>query len=1144
MKKLFLGIAATLATVGTMGQPLPWHRDIDVISVGKLPPRTTFMTYGDSGSALTGDYSRSEYYRLLNGTWKFLYFDDFRDIPTDIATADASGWNDILVPGNWEFQGHGTAIYVNHPYEFKTSNPLPPTLPEVIPAGVYRRTFTVPEGWEGRDIYLHLAGAKSGVYVYLNGHPVGYSEESKDPAEFLLNPSLKSGENILTLKISRWSTGSYLECQDFWRVSGIERDVFLWSQAPAALTDFRVRSTLDDTYSDGIFRLEADLHNDGNAPAVTTVSYILTAPSGTVVLDGSASVEIPAGENRTATFDGEIAGVLKWSAESPNLYKLMMKVDTPRQAAEYVPFNVGFRRIEIKESEFERPDERGNARKLRLLYVNGRPIKLKGVNIHETSLRGHHVTPEEMRRNFELMKLNNINSVRLSHYPQDRRFYEMCDEYGLYVYDEANIESHGMYYTRYIDDMRKGSVGHEDGNKKGTLGHNPDWLPHHLDRIQRMFERNKNYPSLTIWSLGNEAGNGYNFYNAYVEIKNLDAGLMDRPVCYERAQWDWNSDMYVPQYPSAAWLRSVGEKWNDRPVVPSEYSHAMGNSTGDLYGQWQAIYEHPQLQGGYLWEWIDHSALACDKNGKPFWSYGGDFGDEFTPSDGNFVADGVVGPDQVPHPAISEVKYTHQNIAFRAVDPARGEIEITNRFYFTDLSGYEIRYEVRRNEKTERKGVLKLNLAPQTSQIVAVPVDGLKAAPGDEFFLNLEAVSLYAAPLVPAGHTVACDQFELPLKGKRQVPKPVKAAPLEVAEQNEVITISSPSVSFTFDIAQGAATSYNVRGTEYFDEGFGLRPNFWRAPTDNDYGNGAPARLQIWKTVSNDPQIESTAVERDGDKVRLSVHYAWDLVSDGVGAVSYHVDYTVYPTGELNAALRYTPTPMTEAYDLARLNAGTHAGEIATFSPKTKEELEAMQKVLEIPRIGVRFRVPVAMDNVSWFGRGPEENYADRYRGTTVGLYTATAWELYHPYVRPQENGHHTETRWISLTDRGGRGLLVVADDAPVEFNALRNSIEDFDSQESDKPYQWGNLHPRERHDDALAANRLRRQTHSADIAPRDFVEVCLDGRHQGVAGYNSWGDRPQPYAAIRSDEPFSWGFTLVPVRSTREAEQRSRLDY
>lgn len=1124
-------------------EALPYHRDLRVISVNKRSPHSSFMVYDDRESAKSGDYAASRYYRLLNGTWKFLYDDDFRNLPAEATDPDAdiSGWADIKVPGNWEFQGFGTALYVNHPFEFATSNPIPPTLPETIPGGIYRRDFEVPDSWAGRDIYLHLAAAKSGVYVYVNGREVGYSEESKDPAEFRLNPYLKQGRNTLVLKISRWSTGSYLECQDFWRVSGIERDVFLWSQAPVSLVDFRVRSTLDDSYADGIFRLEMELRNGEDRDTKTDISFDLTDASGKVVLDGHAEERIPAGGRRIVTFDGRIGDVLKWSAETPNLYALMMTVRPEGRQPEYIPFRVGFRRIEIKACDPERKGER-----LRLLLVNGQPVKLKGVNIHEHSeTGGHYVTAEEMRRNFELMKLNNVNSVRLCHYPQDRRFYEMCDEYGFYVYDEANIESHGMYYTIWNDDMRKGSAGHTDGGKRGTLGHNPDWLPHHIERVTNMFERNKNYPCVTIWSLGNEAGNGFNFYNAYVTLKNLDMGLMDRPVCYERAGWEWNTDMYVPQYPSAAWLRSIGEQGADRPVVPSEYSHAMGNSTGDLWGQWQAIYAHPHLQGGYIWDWIDQGIREYDSKGRPYWSYGGDYGGTQAPSDANFLANGIVGADQQPHPAMSEVKYVHQNIGFEAVDLATGKVKITNRFYFTDLSGYRIGYEVCRNGSPVRSGVLKLDLAPQESQVITVPVDKLKVGAGDEYFLNFKVTSLESTPLVPAGHTVACDQFELPLKGEKQVFEPVGPSDMEISDENGLVTIRSSCVRFIFDKRLGAATSYLVNGTEYFDKKFGIRPNFWRAPTDNDYGSGAPLRLQAWKRISNTPKAESVRAVRAEDHAELTVRYGWKLSEEDPASVCYHVTYTVYPDGTLHAAWHYDPSSLTAARNLDELNAETRDGKIATFTPKTEEELKTVRKVLEIPRIGVRFRIPTEFDNILYFGRGPEENYADRYRGTTVGVYSAKAQDLYTPYMRPQENGHRTQTRWLAATNDKGTGLLIVADSL-MEFNALRNSIEDFDCQESDKPYQWNNFSQKEieDHDSAWAANRLRKQTHVNDIEPRDFVEICLDGRHQGVAGYNSWGDRPQPYATIYSDRPYRWGFTLIPVQSVREANKKVKLKY
>lgn len=640
---------------------LPYWKDIQTTSVNTEDPRTSFMTYANRAQAMTGRYEESPYYKLLNGIWKFYYVDSYKKLPADIVdtTAAAVGWKSIKVPGNWEIQGYGTAIYTNQCYEFQSSNPQPPQLPEENPVGVYRKEFTLPTDWEGRDVYLHIAGAKSGCYVYINGYEVGYSEDSKNPAEYLINRYLKSGENTLVLKIFRWSTGSYLECQDFWRMSGIERDVFLYSQPKASIKDFRITSTLDDSYRNGIFRLVLDLKNHKDTNANLTIGYELIGHSGRVVATGEKNVSMKSKGMVTVTFERQLPDVETWTSEVPNLYKLMMIVRENGKTSEVVPFNVGFRRIEIKEIE----QKSANGKNYTVLLINGQPLKLKGVNVHEHDPEtGHYLTEELMRKDFELMRRANINTVRLCHYPQDWRFYELCDEYGFYVYDEANIESHGMRY-----DLRKG----------GTLGNNPEWLKPHMYRTINMFERNKNYPSLTFWSLGNEGGNGYNFYQTYLWMKQADKDIMDRPVNYERAQWEWNSDLYVPQYPSAGWLENIGKNGSDRPVVPSEYAHAMGNSTGSLWDQWKAIYKYPNLQGGYIWDWVDQGILTQDEKGRSFWAYGGDFGKNM-PSDGNFCCNGIVNPDRTPHPAYSEVKYVHQNIAVEAIDLARGEFIVKN----------------------------------------------------------------------------------------------------------------------------------------------------------------------------------------------------------------------------------------------------------------------------------------------------------------------------------------------------------------------------------------------------------------------------------------------------------------------------------
>ena len=677
---------------------LPYWKDIQTVAVNKEYPRTAFMTYDNRNQALTGEYENSPYYKLLNGTWNFYYADAYKDLPANIEQPDANiAWKEIKVPGNWEVQGYGVAIYTNHGYEFKPRNPQPPQLPETNPVGVYQRDIEIPADWDGRDIFLRLEGAKSGVYVYVNGQEVGYSEDSKNPAEFLINNYLKPGKNSLVIKIFRWSTGSYLECQDFWRMSGIERDVFLFSQPKTHIKDFNVVSTLDDTYNNGIFKLNVDVTNHTAANKEVTVAYELLDATKKVVAEGNTPCPVTADGQKSISFEAALSNVKTWTSEHPNLYRLLISLKDGEKTSEIIPYTVGFRRFEIKPTD----QIAENGKPYVCLFVNGQPIKLKGVNIHEHNPETGHYVPEElMRKDFTLMKQNNINSVRLCHYPQDRKFYELCDEYGIYVYDEANIESHGMYYNL---------------SRGGTLGNHPEWLKPHMDRTINMYERNKNHPSVAIWSLGNEAGNGYNFYQTYLWLKEREVKGMNRPVNYERALWEWNTDMYVPQYPSAAWLEEIGKKGSDRPIAPSEYSHAMGNSNGNLAAQWRAIYKYPNLQGGYIWDWVDQGILETDENGRTYWAYGGDYGTN-APSDGNFLCNGIVAPDRTPHPAMTEVKYAHQNVGFEAIDPAAGKFLVKNRFYFTNLKKYMISYTVKANGKTIKGGKVSLDIEPQGSK--------------------------------------------------------------------------------------------------------------------------------------------------------------------------------------------------------------------------------------------------------------------------------------------------------------------------------------------------------------------------------------------------------------------------------------------
>lgn len=1098
---LVLGAATCLFCTQTTyaSSDLPYWKDIQTVSVNREAPRSAFMTYADREQAATMKYEQSPYYQLLNGTWKFYYVDSYKQLPEDItSTTSLDGWKDIQVPGNWEVQGFGTAIYTNHGYEFQPRNPQPPALPEQNPVGVYRREITVPADWDGRDIYLHIAGAKSGCYVYVNGKEVGYNEDSKNPAEYLINDYLQPGKNVLTLKIFRWSTGSYLECQDFWRMSGIERDVFLYSQPKASVNDFRITSTLDDTYKNGIFRLAIDLKNHQTNTANLAVSYTLVDKDGKTVSESEQTVSVPSDKLSTVNFQQQLPDVQTWTSEAPNLYKLFMTVKENGKVTEVIPYHVGFRRIEIKEID----QKAGNGKNYVVLLVNGQPIKLRGVNIHEHNPETGHYVPEElMRKDFELMKRHNINTVRLCHYPQDRRFYELCDEYGLYVYDEANIESHGMYY-----DLRKG----------GTLGNNPEWLKPHMYRTINMFERNKNYPSVTFWSLGNEAGNGYNFYQTYLWVKEADKDIMNRPVNYERAQWEWNSDMYVPQYPSAGWLEQIGQRGSDRPVAPSEYAHAMGNSTGSLWDQWKAIYKYPNLQGGYIWDWVDQGILTHDENGRPFWAYGGDFGTNM-PSDGNFCCNGIVSPDRTLHPAMNEVKYAHQYVGFEPVDLSKGIFKVQNRYYFTNLKKYMITYQVKANDKVIRNGKVSLDIAPQENQELTVNVNGLEPKVGTEYFVNFSVTTVEPEPLVPIGYELAHEQFRLPIEPVART-FATDGPALKCSTDGNLLKVSSSRLNFVFDKESGIVTSYKVKGTEYFDKGFGIQPNFWRAPNDNDYGSQEPKRLQIWKQSSKDFRVVEATLDMDGKDAVLKATY---LLAAGN---LYIATYRIHPSGVVKADYTFTSTEME-----ANKTELSEATLMATFTPGN-DALRKESSKLVVPRIGIRFRLPVHMNQVTYFGRGPEENYIDRNNGTLVGLYKNTADNMYFPYVRPQENGHHTDTRWLSLGKKG-KGLTIYADNT-IGFNALRNSVEDFDGEEAThRDYQWNNRDAEElKHDVATAKNIKPRQTHINDITPRDFVEVCVDMKQMGVGGYDSWGAIPDPQYLLPANKEYQWGFTIVPM--------------
>ena len=996
---------------------LPFWQNIEATSVNADTRRTEVVYFASREDALSKGFHESENYVSLNGTWDFKYFDDYRTM------AVPSAWDSITVPGNWEVQGWGTAIYTNHPYDFCTYNPQPPALPEAFPSALYHRTFIVPEGWEGRDVFLNLCGIKSGTYVYVNGQEIGYCEDSKDLARFCITDALRPGENDLLLKVYRYSTGSYLECQDFWRISGIERDVYLSSESSDTGFDFSVVSTLDASLQTGIFKLKM------RAQKPVSVFYELIDKDGATVAD--AMFEFC---GQMATVTESIPGVRTWSAETPELYTLLLRVN-----GEFTRFNVGFRRIEIA-------SVKDGERNVKALLVNGKPVKFKGVNLHEHNpYTGHWLTRENILEDLTLMRLANINAIRTCHYPQPREFYELCDSLGFYVYDEANIESHGMGYS-----------------PERTLAEKPEWYPKHQDRILNMYYRTSNYPCVTILSLGNEAGNGINFQNAYKGLKALEADGQNRPVCYERAEFQWNTDMIVPQYPGADWFRWMGENYGDRPVCPSEYAHAMGNSTGSLDLQWDAIYAHTHLQGGFIWDWVDQGLY----DEKRVWTYGGDYG-ENTPSDANFLCNGIVNPDREPHPGYYEVKHVYQNIAVNRTDDG---FEVFNRNYFIGLDGYKIRWWVERDGKRIKRGKAVLNAGPQESQVLKVRLPRMKKA--GEYRIFFESFAACAMPLVAKGTVMANDSFLLgsvsgkPSKAPRQV---------ETATDGDTrIVVRGSSAELVFDKVTGTVLSWKVKGKDMVLDDFGIRPNFWRGPTDNDYGNWMPWRLREWRNAVNG--VSAKVV--DG-----AIEASYKLP----GGASLDVRYTLMENGSLHI----------------------------------ESAFKGGREALDLPRIGFRFHVPA--DEFKYFGRGPVENYRDRCSGTFKRIWNSSATAEFYPYVRPQETGHHTETSWLSIG-----GITVLQGAEPFEFNALRQTVEDLDCENNtDRPYQWQYFRPEEDHSPENAYGRTRRQTHLNDVPWNNFTEVCIDYGMSGVGGYDSWGSRPEPSRTIWTNQNYTWDFTI-----------------
>jgi beta-galactosidase len=1027
--------AAPLIPEPALPQDVPDWENPAVFAVGKEPPHATLFPFETRELALRRDEGGSAFYRLLNGRWKFNWVRMPAERPIDFYRDDFddSDWDEIPVPGNWELNGFGVPIYLNSDYEFEENPPY--IQHDYNPVGSYRTSFTIPDHWTDRQIFIHFGAVKSAMYLWVNGRMVGYSQGSKLPAEFDITRYVHAGRNTLAVEVYRWSDGSYLECQDFWRISGIERDVFLWAAPKVHIRDFFAVGDLDDSYTNGTLEVTAQISNYRDAPiADWTLSLELLDADGEPVLGSTPTrnVNVQPGAEVTLEFREPVREPAKWTAETPNLYTMLLTLNDPAgTTAEVITAQVGFRTVEIKDG---------------LLLVNGVPITIRGVNRHEHDpLTGHVISEARMLQDIALMKQLNINAVRTSHYPDDPHWYELADRYGLYIVDEANIESHGRGY-----------------NPDTTLGNDPAWKAAHLDRTIRMVERDKNHPSIIVWSLGNEAGNGVNFYATYSWIKERDG---TRPVQYERAQLDWNTDIYVPMYAGFQHLVDYAESHHDRPLIMCEYAHAMGNSVGNFADYWKIIDRYPNLQGGFIWDWVDQGLLTTNQNGDTIFGYGGDFGPSGTPSDGNFLINGIVLPDRRPNPSAWEVKKVYQPAEAELVDPRGLVVAIRNDYEFARFRNLKLLWSVIADGAVRETGELDVPPSPPGDVwTVAIPYSPFQPEPGTEYFLNLGLRTLQATDVVPAGHEVAFEQFRLPFFEPARALAADSLPPLELDDGDSTVTVRGADFTITFDKRAAVLTSYIYRGTELILSG--PVPNFWRAPTDNDFGGGWQRKLAVWRDAGADRTVRRVIVAQpSAQRVTIRARERLDSVR-----ADYSTLYTVLGDGEIIIQNHFEPRG------------------------------EALPRM---PRFGMQMTMPKDFSLLQWYGRGPHESYWDRKTGAAVGRYSGTVSQQFHPYVRPQENGNKTDVRWMALANESGTGLLVIG--MPLlSMSALHYTIEDLDPGES------------------------KAQRHAGDLLERDLVNLNIDYKQMGVGGITSWGPTALPKYSLYYQD-YRYAFRLRP---------------
>jgi beta-galactosidase len=1033
----------------TEKEPRDWENP-EVFNINREYPHASLISFNDEKSAMEAIKANSPNYISLDGMWKFNWvkspdqrpFWFFKD---DYDTRD---WKDIEVPSNWQMKGYDVPIYVNINYPYKKD---PPRIQHGFnPVGSYKRSFKVSPEWKDKEVFIHFGAVSSAFYVWVNEQLVGYSEDSKTPAEFNITKYLKAGENSLAVEVYRWCDGSYLEDQDFFRLSGIQRSVFLHARPKTYISDFFSVGDLQNDYKDGLLKLKVDLKNVDDFRGDLIVSASLF-DNKTELFREAKDVKI-ADKVSSVKFEKSFPGIKKWTAETPSLYSLVISLKKKDGSIlESVSSKIGFRMVEILHSQ---------------LLVNGVAIRIKGTNMHEhDDINGHVISEETILKDIRVMKSNNINAVRTSHYPQQELWYEMCDKYGLYLVDEADIESHGIGYDKDV-----------------TLADKPEWAAAHLDRTIRMVERDKNHPSVIIWSLGNEAGDGHNMLNDYKWIKSRDNSRM---VQYERAEKETNAperhtDIWCPMYPPKEYLEAYAkDPKNDRPLIMCEYAHAMGNSTGNLQDYWDVIEKYPKLQGAFVWDWVDQGMLKVNENGEKYWAYGGDFGEEGIPSDGNFCINGLTWPDRTGKPGLAEVNKVYQYIGFEPFDLINGMVRVVNKYDFTNLSEFIFEWEIVSDGITLQSGKIPIPaVRPKGSILVQIPFKKITPAAGAEYFLNFRASKGVEWNIVPENHVYASAQFKLPFEGKPIAGKTDELALLQTKTIDKKLEVSGTDMKLVFNLETGRMESYTYKGKQLIKKG--PEPDFWRAPTDNDYGWDMDQKLGVWKKAGERTVVTKANISQPvPGKVVLS--FTYDIPGlDGKKIAGYASSYTVFGSGDIVIKNQF-----------AKLS----------------------EKVPEIPRMGMQMQLPVEFTNLKWLGRGPHENYVDRKTSAYVGLYESTVADQYTPYIRPSENGYKTDTRWLTLTDDSGTGILVSGNPLFC-FSSLNNIHDDFESPGKLSQYRK----------DAKTAN-----THTVDVKPRDLVNLNVDLGQMGVGGDNSWGALiHKEYRLL--DMKYEYSFRIRPV--------------